>query len=124
MFYQNFLRDSIWPTNKILPDKWTHWVNDNHSLSQKVIAKVTFPQGISPQEDWERMLVGMANEQFCALHSNIKQTLFLQYEGSICLTGFTVHVKCFVLCIKSILANHMHLVCTCMTSTADKKIKQ
>jgi hypothetical protein len=78
----NFLRDSIWPTNKILPEKWTHWVNDNRSLSQKVIAKVTIPQGISPQEYWERMLVGMANKKFCALHSNIKQTLFLQYEGS------------------------------------------
>jgi hypothetical protein len=78
----NFLRDSIWPTNKILPKKWTHWVNDNRSLSQKVIAKVTIPQGISPQEYWERMLVGMANKKFCALRSNIKQTLFLQYEGS------------------------------------------
>ena len=78
----NFLCDFIWPTNKILPEKWTHWVNDNHSLSQKVIAKVTIPQGISPQEYWERMLVGMANKKFCALRSNIKQTLFLQYEGS------------------------------------------
>ena len=78
----NFLCDSIWPTNKILPKKWTHWVNDNRSLSQKVIAKVTIRQGISPQEYWERMLVGMANEKFCALRSNIKQTLFLQYEGS------------------------------------------
>jgi hypothetical protein len=78
----NFLCDSIWPTNKILPKKWTHWVNDNRSLSQKVIAKVTIPQGVSPQEYWERMLVGMANKKFCALRSNIKQTLFLQYEGS------------------------------------------
>ena len=78
----NFLRNSIWPTNKILPKKWTNWVNDNRSLSQKVIAKVTIPQGILPQEYWERMLVGMANEKFCALRSNIKQTLFLQYEGS------------------------------------------
>jgi hypothetical protein len=53
----------IWPTNKILPEKWTHWVNDNRSLSQKVIAKITISQGILPQEYWERMLVGLANEE-------------------------------------------------------------
>ena len=118
----NFIRDSVWPTNKILPEKWTHWVNDNRSLSQKVIAKVTIPQGLSPQQYWESMLVGMANEKFCALRSNIKQTLFLQYEG-----GSTAELSLLfvinLLCVvsKVIMLTIIFILSGHITLTADKK---
>ncbi len=120
----NFICDSIWPTNKILPKKWAHWVNVNRSLSQKVIAKVTIRQGMLPQEYWERMMVGMANEKFCALCSTSSKLCFFNMKVVAMLDW--VYCSCEMFCAlhQSILANHTHLVYTCMTSTADKKIKQ
>jgi len=44
--------------------------------------KITLPQGISGKEYWENFLVGIANDKFCSLRSNLKQGLFVQYEGN------------------------------------------
>lgn len=78
----SYIRETIWPSNKILPGLWAKWIEDERSLSQKIMKKITLPQGIGRKEYWENFLVGIANDKFCSLRSNLKQGLFVQYEGN------------------------------------------
>ena len=78
----SYIRETIWPSNKILPGLWAKWIEDERSLSQQIMKKITLPQGISGKEYWENFLVGIANDKFCSLRSNLKQGLFVQYEGN------------------------------------------
>ena len=78
----SYIRETIWPSNKILPGLWAKWIEDERSLSQQIMKKITLPQGISGKEYWENFLVGITNDKFCSLRSNLKQGLFVQYEGN------------------------------------------
>ena len=78
----SYIRETIWPSNKILPGLWAKWIEDDRSLSQQLMKKITLPKGISGKEYWENFLVGIANDKFCSLQSNLKQGLFAQYEGN------------------------------------------
>jgi len=77
-----YIRETIWPTYKILPKLWSRWMVDERSLSYQVMQKITLPPGTDGKEYWENLLVGIANDKFCALRSNLKQGLFVQYEGN------------------------------------------
>lgn len=78
----SYIRETVWPSNKILPGLWAKWIEDERSLSQQIMKKITLPPGISGKEYWENFLVGIANDKFCSLRSNLKQGLFVQYEGN------------------------------------------
>ncbi len=41
----SFIRETIWPTNKILPKFWSRWIEDERSLSQQIMKKSHFLQG-------------------------------------------------------------------------------
>jgi hypothetical protein len=75
------LREFVWPAIKILPEKWSAWIKDKRSLSQKIMKKVSVPNGTTSKGYWEGMLAGITNEKTCALCSNLKQGLFVLYEG-------------------------------------------
>lgn len=77
----SYIRETIWPSNKILPGLWSKWIENERSLSQQIMKKITIPQGMSGKEYWENFLVGIANDKFCSLRSNLKQGMFVQYEG-------------------------------------------
>ena len=78
----SYIRETVWPSNKILPGLWAKWIEDERSLSQQIMKKITLPPGISGKEYWENFLVGITNDKFCSLRSNLKQSLFVQYEGN------------------------------------------
>jgi hypothetical protein len=45
----SFLREVIWPSNKILPNKWSKWREDRNSLCQMILRKVAIPVGVDGQ---------------------------------------------------------------------------
>ena len=71
----------IWPSNKILPNKWSKWREDRNSLCQMILRKVAIPVGVDGQSYWEAMILGITNDKFCALRANFKQELFEQFQG-------------------------------------------
>ena len=75
------LREAIWPSNKILPNKWSKWREDRNSLCQMILRKVAIPVGVDGQSYWEAMILGITNDKFCALRANFKQELFKQFQG-------------------------------------------
>jgi len=77
----SYLREAIWPSNKILPNKWSKWREDRNSLCQMILRKVAIPLGVDGQSYWEAMILGITNDKFCALRANFKQELFEQFQG-------------------------------------------
>jgi len=77
----SFLREAIWPSNKILPNKWSKWREDINSLCQMILQKVAIPVGVDGQSYWEAIILGITNDKFCALRANFKQELFEQFQG-------------------------------------------
>ena len=77
----SYLREAIWPSNKILPNKWSKWREDRNSLCQMILRKVAIPVGVDGQSYWEAMILGITNDKFCALRANFKQELFEQFQG-------------------------------------------
>jgi hypothetical protein len=53
----SFLREAIWPSNKILPNKWSKWREDRNSLCQMILRKVAIPVGVDGQSYWEAMKI-------------------------------------------------------------------
>jgi hypothetical protein len=68
----SYLREAIWPSNKILPTKWSKWREDRNSLCQMILRKVAIPVGIDGKSYWESMILGFTNKKFCALRANFK----------------------------------------------------
>ncbi len=52
---ESFLREAIWLSNKILPNKWSKWREDRNSLCQMILQKVAIPVGVDGQSYWEAM---------------------------------------------------------------------
>ncbi len=42
----SYLREAIWPSNKILPTKWSKWREDRNSLCLMILQKVAIPVGV------------------------------------------------------------------------------
>ncbi len=74
-----YLRKAIWPSNKILPTKWSKCREDKNSLFQMILQKVAIPVGVNGKSYWESMILGFTNEKFCALWAHFKQELFDQF---------------------------------------------
>lgn len=83
-----FIREYVWPSQKILPTNWQKYRNECNSLSRLILDKVTLPHGVDDKTYWDGMLVGIANDKFCSLRANFKQELFEQFQG-----------MCHLLCI-------------------------
>ena len=77
----SYLRQAVWPTNKLLPKNWSKWRDDRRSLCQMILQKVALPVGVDGKSYWESMLLGITNDKFCSLRSNFKQEMFEQFQG-------------------------------------------
>jgi hypothetical protein len=76
-----YLREAVWPSNKMLPKKWSQWREERNSLCQMILRKVAVPVGVDKRSYWESMILGITNNKFCALQANFKQELFEQFQG-------------------------------------------
>ena len=77
----SYLREAVWPSNKMLPKKWSQWREERNSMCQMILRKVAIPVGVDKRSYWESMILGITNDKFCALRANFKQELFEQYQG-------------------------------------------
>jgi hypothetical protein len=48
----------------MLPKSWSKWRDDERSLCQMIINKVTVPVGVVPKSYWEAMLLGITNDKY------------------------------------------------------------
>ena len=76
-----YVREAIWPGNKMLPKSWSKWRSDKRSLCQMILKKVALPLGVDGKSYWEAMILGITNNKFCSLRANFKQELFKQFQG-------------------------------------------
>ena len=77
----SYVREAIWPGNKMLPKSWSKWRDDKRSLCQMILKKVALPVGVDGKSYWEAMILGITNDKFCSLRANFKQELFEQFQG-------------------------------------------
>jgi hypothetical protein len=75
----SYLREAIWPSNKMLPKKWSQWREERNSMCQMILRKVALPVGVDKRSYWESMILGITNDKFCALRANFKQEFFEQF---------------------------------------------
>ncbi len=78
-----YVRETIWPGNKMLQKNWSKWRDDKRSLFQMILKKVALPLGVDRKSYWEVMLLGFTNNKFCSLWANFKQKLFGQFQGKL-----------------------------------------
>ena len=62
-----YLRETVWPSNKMLPKKWSQWREERNSLCQMILCKVAVPVGVDNRSYWESMILGITNNKFCTL---------------------------------------------------------
>jgi hypothetical protein len=77
----SYVREAIWPGNKMLPKSWSKWRDDKRSLCQMILKKVALPVGVDEKSYWETMILGITNNKFCSPRANFKQELFEQFQG-------------------------------------------
>ncbi len=77
----SYVREAIWPGNKMLPKSLSKWRDDKRSLCRLILKKVALPLGVNGKSYWEPMILGITNDKFCSLRTNFKQELFEQYQG-------------------------------------------
>jgi hypothetical protein len=77
----SYIREAIWPGNKMLPKSWSKWRDDERSFCQMILKKVALPLGVAGKSYWEAMILGITNDKFCSLRANFKQELFKQFQG-------------------------------------------
>ncbi len=77
----SYIREAIWPGNKMLPKSWSKWTDDKRSLCQMILNKVALPLGVDGKSYWEAMILGITNNKFCLLMANFKKELFEQFQG-------------------------------------------
>ena len=83
-----FLRETVWPYQKMLPPQWNKYRTDKKSMSQILSKKAPAPPGVDTRTYWESMLLGLTNEKFCTFRSNHKQEMFDQFQGKYFLICF------------------------------------
>ncbi len=77
----SYVREAIWPGNRMLPKSWSKWRDDKRSLCEMILKKVALPVGVDGKSYWEAMVLGITNDKFCSLRANFKQELFEQFQG-------------------------------------------
>jgi hypothetical protein len=77
----SYVREAVWPGNKMLPKSRSKWRDDKRSLCQMILKKVALPVGVDGKLYWEAMILGIINNKFCSLRANFKQELFEQFQG-------------------------------------------
>jgi hypothetical protein len=77
----SYVREAIWPGNKMLPKSWSKWRDDKRSLCQMILKMVAVPVGVDGKSYWEAMILGITNNKCCSLRANFKQELFEQFQG-------------------------------------------
>jgi hypothetical protein len=77
----SYVKEAIWPGNKMLPKSWSKWRDNKRSLCQMILKKVALPAGEDGKTYWEAMTLGITNDKFCSLRANFKQELFEQFQG-------------------------------------------
>jgi hypothetical protein len=75
----SYVREAIWPWNKMVPKSWSKWRDDKRSLCQVILKKVALPMGVDRKSYWEAIILGITNNKFCSLRANFKQELFKQF---------------------------------------------
>ena len=76
-----FLRESLWPHVKLMPEKWHTWSNNTRSICQHIMLIVGLPSGFIPKDYWMKVTLSLSSDKLCAMRSNIKQGLFYQFKG-------------------------------------------
>jgi hypothetical protein len=79
----SYVREAIWPGNKMLPKGERKWRDDKRCLCQMIIKKIKLPPGVDGKSYWEAMILGITNNKFCSLGANFKQGLFEQFQGKV-----------------------------------------
>jgi len=75
------IKEVLFPHLKINPKGW-HKYNDNRrTLCQRIMAVVTLPAGVEKVDYWNKLVVLLSNEKFCAIRSNFKKGCLTEYEG-------------------------------------------
>jgi hypothetical protein len=77
----SYVREAIWPGNKMLPKSWSKWRDDKRSLCQMILKKVELTVGVDGKSYWEAIILGITNDKLCSLRANFKQELFEQFQG-------------------------------------------
>ncbi len=68
----SYVREAIWPGNKMLSKSWSKWRDDKRSLCQMILKKVALPVDVDGKAYWEAMILGITNNKFCSLRANFK----------------------------------------------------
>jgi hypothetical protein len=42
----SYVKEAIWPGNRMLPKSWSEWRDDKRSLCQMILKKVALPVGV------------------------------------------------------------------------------
>ncbi len=85
-----YVREAIWPGNKMLPKNWSKWRDDKRSLFQMILKKIALPVGVDGKLYWKVMLLGLTNDKFCSLRANFKQELFEQFQGELFIVNIEI----------------------------------
>ena len=89
-----FLRETIWPHVKMMPEKWHKWSDNSKSICQRIMSIVGLPSGFIPEDYWMGVARSLVNDKLCSMRANIKQGLFQQFKGMyvriICLLTFII----------------------------------
>ncbi len=76
----SFVREAIWPGNKMLPKSWSKWRDDKRSLCQMILKKVALPLAVDGKSYWEATILRITEDKFCSPRANFKQELFDQLQ--------------------------------------------
>ncbi len=79
----SYVREAIWPGNKMIPKSWSKWRDDKRSLCQMILKKVALPLAGDGKSYWEAMILAIMNNEFFSLRANFKQELFEQFQGKV-----------------------------------------
>ncbi len=52
----SYVREAIWPGNKMLPKSWSKWRDDKRSLCQMIQKKFALPVDVDENSYWEAMI--------------------------------------------------------------------
>jgi hypothetical protein len=77
----SYVREAIWPGNKMLPKSWSKWRDDKTSVCHVILKKIALPVGVDGKSYWEAIILGITNDKFCSLRANYKQELYKQFQG-------------------------------------------
>jgi hypothetical protein len=77
----SYVREAIWPGNKMHPKSWSKWRDDKRSLCQMILIKVALAVGVDGKSYLEAIILGITNDKFCSLRANFKQKLFEKFQG-------------------------------------------